>query len=645
MNSFPTITIIHDPRRFCCPSEIGSGYNPVMPDIGPPVMDREGLGPEPVVVTPRGHRLRCQASLPIDRLVREVIAKSKRGIVQITSEPGGGKTTALRYLQTALPGELQVECFDAHQVLEARQAAQMRLVVLMAATPLSDTEYVDAFALSPWTPDDCLEYLVKRHREQCASVIARLDRDQSVAVMAGSPQLLSLVMEAMARDQRLTDSREILRSYVRQMYPPGRVRDSLAIYGESRAPLSFTQRSWWRYDAVRQICMADWAATQLCQGIISPRRYDIRENAHLIPEIASIVRGLPAAIDFLNAILKSNHPLTVVPMAASIRLAADPDWRPAHAKKLHLVGANLAGAKWAGIDLTGSNLQGANLSNADLREAKLEGVNCAGADLSGAKLCEARLTRVRLAKANLFSADLSRVSANEADLSEANLTAANLRNAAFGRAQFFDANFTEAQCAEANFFGSTFVDAIFAHAVFSDVCFIAAKFQHSDLTESNCNGACFSGATLHECNLEGLEMPGAIFENANLTGSLFTASRMPGGNFHDANLTRTGLADVDWPNADLRGANFAEASFHMGSTRSGLVGSTIPSEGSRTGFYTDDFNDRSYKPPEEISKACLCGSNLIGAEVEGTDFYLVDLRRAKYSAEQGTHFSKTGAIL
>ncbi len=83
----------------------------------------------------------------------------------------------------------------------------------------------------------------------------------------------------------------------------------------------------------------------------------------------------------------------------------------------------------------------------------------------------------------------------------------------------------------------------------------------------------------------------------------------------------------------------------MGSSRSGLVNSPIASEGSRTGFYTDDYNDQDYKPPEEIRKANLCGCDLRDAIVDSTDFYLVDLRRAKYSEEQARHFARCGAIL
>jgi len=107
----------------------------------------------------------------------------------------------------------------------------------------------------------------------------------------------------------------------------------------------------------------------------------------------------------------------------------------------------------------------------------------------------------------------------------------------------------------------------------------------------------------------------------------------------------TGLADIDWEQADLRGADLCGASFHMGSSRSGLVDSPIASYGSRTGFYTDDYNEQDFKSPEEIRKANLRGADLRGARISGVDFYLVDLRDARYNAEQEQHFRSCGAIL
>jgi uncharacterized protein YjbI with pentapeptide repeats len=112
-----------------------------------------------------------------------------------------------------------------------------------------------------------------------------------------------------------------------------------------------------------------------------------------------------------------------------------------------------------------------------------------------------------------------------------------------------------------------------------------------------------------------------------------------------ADLRNTGLADVEWEGADLRDADLRGASFHMGSTRSGLVGSAIPCEGSKTGFYTDDYQDREFKNPAEIRKANLCGADLRGAKIDDVDFYLVDLRGALYSDRQREHFLRCRAIL
>ena len=110
-------------------------------------------------------------------------------------------------------------------------------------------------------------------------------------------------------------------------------------------------------------------------------------------------------------------------------------------------------------------------------------------------------------------------------------------------------------------------------------------------------------------------------------------------------MREAGLAEIGWEEANLRDADLRGATFHMGSTRSGLVGSITPCEGSRTGFYTDDLAEQDFKSPEEIRKANLCGADLRGAKIDGVDFYLVDLRGAKYSQDQAEHFKKCGAIL
>jgi uncharacterized protein YjbI with pentapeptide repeats len=150
---------------------------------------------------------------------------------------------------------------------------------------------------------------------------------------------------------------------------------------------------------------------------------------------------------------------------------------------------------------------------------------------------------------------------------------------------------------------------------------------------------------LRATDFEGAAAEGVSFHHANLDDALLSGSWFRLADFRGALLTNTGLGQIDWEGADLRGADFTGASFHYGSSRSGLVNSYIAGEGSKTGFYTDEYLEQDFKAPEEIRKANLCGSDLRGAKVEGADWYLVDLRGALYTPDQAAHFARCGAIL
>ena len=83
----------------------------------------------------------------------------------------------------------------------------------------------------------------------------------------------------------------------------------------------------------------------------------------------------------------------------------------------------------------------------------------------------------------------------------------------------------------------------------------------------------------------------------------------------------------------------------MGSSGSGLVNSDIASEGTRTGSYSSDYDEHHYQAPEAIRAANLTSCDLRGTLVADTDFWRVDLRNARYTADQRMHFIATGAIL
>jgi uncharacterized protein YjbI with pentapeptide repeats len=598
---------------------------PFMSKAGNTQPDGDSLSPQRAAVMPRGRWSNTKASLPIERLLLRRIEAKAPGHVLITAPPGGGKTSALRHLRAVLPSDAQIAFFDGDLPSEAFDVAASKLVVSSAANANHATKSVSVIELSPWTLDDCVAYLAALHRDQCASVLSRLKEDQTLAIANGSPQLLALILDAMAGDPALTSSREVLRRHLVQVIPPGWTRDRVELDKSARAVLSEEQRRWWRHEAIKHVFTAEWISEQLCNGEIPTMLNDAAQESPWAWEIAAAARHRPEALEFLARLVDTNPRAFAVPMAASILLRADPNWRPRSAARLFLKDANLSSARWDKINLREATLRGANFAGADLRGADLSNASASTANFTGANLRGARLERTWLDNANFWSA--------------------NLCNAVLEFSGLHQANLCGAQCERANFSHTRFSNAIIDGANFRSAIFVGAILEDVDLGSADWTGALFMKAGLHRCNLEGLDLPSADFSYADLRGSLLTGSRIRGGNFRGASLRETGLAEIEWENADLRDADFTDASFHLGSTRSGLVGSIIPGEGSRTGFYTDDFQEQNFKAPEEIRKACLCGANFLGAKVEGTDFYLVDLRGAVYSAEQRKHFSRSGAIL
>ncbi len=582
--------------------------------------------------------------MPIDRLVATA-AKQGRGLILLVAGPGGGKTTALGYLRAALPAEANVALCDTHQLDEARRAVTSGVAVLAALDTSSATGAIDVFALCPWTVDDCLEYLVSTHRGACASVLKRVAADSSFDLLAGVPELVTMVLDAMAADPALATAREALRLHGGRVVPPGDTLDRLMIDGLAHASLSTSQGRWWRHAGFQHVCAAEWVVTELVAGRLPVPLLSSGQMPDRVAEIAVAMRGRPAASAHLRQCLDADVGSDAVSIAATILLAADPAWRPATARGMNLARAALYGTRWAGLDLTGALLTAADLRDADLSRAILASALASGADLTGAHLRGATLDTGQFRHAVFRSADLSVASLAAADLNEADLAHADLRRAHCVGATFVQSDLTGVQATSADFSKALLSRVDCKDANFTAATFTGARLEEVDMTQATWTGARFAEAMLRRCNLEGLDLPEADFAGAKLSGSLLTGSHMPAANFRAADLSRAGLADVDWPDADLSDCDLTKASFHLGTTRSGLVGSTIAGEGSRTGFYTDDYHDQTYRPPEEIRKANLCGANLVGATVEHTDFYLVDLRGATYTPDQRAHFARTGAIL
>ena len=345
----------------------------------------------------------------------------------------------------------------------------------------------------------------------------------------------------------------------------------------------------------------------------------------LIKEAARLIAGNTLALEHLHTWINRADRTAVHPLAASLLHMITPGWRPGSDCQPRLTGAYLSGAGWSGINLAAVDLESVDLNGANLNSANLE---------------RSRTSHGRFRRADLQRAVLDSWVAIGADFSDANLrfahaTGANFQQASLVRAHLLNVDLCKADLRKANIEDADFTNANLEKAILRRLKLGLARFE----------GARFGGADLGDCNLEDMVLAAPDFHDANLHRALLTGSRMQQANFSGTDLSHAGLADIDWPDADMRNSDLRGASFHLGSSRSGLVGSPIPCEGSRTGFYTDDYDDQDIKSPEEIRKANLRGADLRGAEIEGVDFYLVDLRDAKYTQQQAIHFRRCRAIL
>jgi uncharacterized protein YjbI with pentapeptide repeats len=624
------------------------------------------------------------ASLPIERQVKSLLDRRIRGPVRLLGPPGSGKSTALAHLAATLEPGLPVAIFDSENnhvgsgagegeapaepilsVAEDRGSAgaspsragipglfQTHLVIYTSSAP-AEVPRENTLELSPWTDEDLIEYLLATHPGRVRAVMSKIRSDPQATSLNGLPELWRIVLDEMAADDGVASVDDALACHLARELSDVRDRDAaeraclfaLAPWGITRPTVGYAlaQRiaRVVRHETVRVML----GAQRLVDGLRDRTVWDELAGAlpvGLIERSGKLAARCPAAIQNLDQMTAVTDD-QVHAMAASILHAAGGGWRPVRQRKINLCGARLAGAVWAGIDLSGSLLARADLYAAQLSQADLSNTDLSYANLSYAVLLQATLAGAILRQAKIRYANLDGARLFNTTLAGADFTGATLEGAWLCRAKLALAIFSGANLECADLSGADLRGANVDTANFSDAKFDGADITRLDLRSATISGASFKSADLTDCNFEGLEGP-ADFSEAVLKSALLTGSVMPGSSFRGAVLRGCGLADIDWDGADMRDADLRGATFHMGSTRSGLVGSDIPGEGSRTGFYTDDFQDREFKDPREVRKASLCNADLRGAHVEGVDFYLVDLRGAKYSPGQADWFARCGAI-
>jgi uncharacterized protein YjbI with pentapeptide repeats len=577
----------------------------------------------------------------------QFVRHNEVGVIRLEGGPATGKTTALRHLAAVLPRDARVRLFDDEVPHDLRTIAREHLAVVSAAEG-RQFAHVARVAMEPWGVDDLIEYLLSVCPQRCAEIMARVRACDDTARLAGSPALWRCVLDAFLADGSMRFAASALRRRVFDALEAGRCKTAALIWclKRARAQHTFFELP----DAVRPLLAqpfvqvlvgAEHLADLLSAGKVRGELSDLRPE--LVRETALLLRGRTVALATLEEEVRRGR--DSVPAAASILAAVDPAWAPPKLAQINLAKAVLDRVQWSGVDLSSANLRGAGLSRANLCAADLHCARAFAASFRGAKLRRASLRAISAGGADFSGADLGLAALSEADLTGALLERANLE-----RAVLRGANLTGAKLAGACLLGADLTGAVLGRAVLDDADLTRADFTCATLERVRLAGAKLTGARLCEarlarCDLEDLRADDVDFTSADLRGSLLTGSILRRAGFRGAKFAKTGLANVDWPGADLRGADLRGATFHLGSSRSGLVGSTIPCEGSKTGFYADTTDELEYKPPEEVRTANLQGADLRGAKVKGVDFYRVDLRGARYTRKQARHFRACGAIL
>jgi len=609
--------------------------------VRPRVLDPLSGGGEPVLLE--------------DALARRA-ERREHGPVRLEGPPGSGKRTALAFVRLHFAGDERI-------AIEGEPAERAEVVVGVfagQAFPLPSR-----LALVPWTRDEWIEYLLANQRAGCTCVMARLEAPERYLALNGRPLLWAAVLDELARDEALTDDLSALRRALRNA-AGDRLERARALALElvrnpedptPRTDLAHLGRDVPRLEALLQQESVELllAAEGVAQSLDEPdpsARLPRRLAPALLRVIGPILREQPRARAALASCLEGSSPdghasaASLLHRCGAEELAAALRALRERGRTLpRLTGAVLPGLTAPGLDLGHAQLERADLRRARLERADLGSARLAGADFTGAALVGARLTDVHAERARFVGADLragrlegARLA--RADLGECRLEGALLRGASLEQADLVGALLDGADLRAAVLRGARLERASLLGADLG-----RASLDGLDLRAVRLAGCSLREASLVGCHLEGLALEQLDLARADLTSALLTATVFERADLSGACLWYAGLADVRWRGVNLSGADLSHASFQLGSTRSGLVLGAPAGWGTLTGFYTDETTEPSFQAPEEIRKADLCEADLRGAKILDTDFYLVDLRGARYTPEQERHLRACNAIL
>src|SRR6267142_529412 len=603
------------------------------------------------VVAPR---VRVGENVEEVRLVDRVELMLRRGIggeYNLCGPAGCGKTTAMGEMARVFGDDDRLKLVDDCHTVKA-ETRRTKLVIFTSR----QRAIAAAMELAPWGRDEWIEYMLGRWRGSCSSVMGRVLNDSFADRLEGNAELWAAVLDEMAVGGDFLDVRGALRRRVArvaltsQRHAEGAglcVRVLTHQLPEAQFAMSFLPMEkdfslLLRHRAVQVLLASDMLVHWLCD-VGDTKTLDGKWPVELVTETALGLRQRNGMEQVLESVLEANE-IRLHPVAASLLLALEPMWRPAPRYVPNLASVRLKKAQWVHVDLFGAVLNNCDLRMADLRSARLRNAKARNIKLASADLQDALMQGIDAEGGDFSQAKLGRVNAEGGNFAHANFQKAILRYASLAKANLVGANLREARLKGAILRRARLNNAELEGADFSNADLTKADFGNAVLIWTFLRGACLRKAMLRGSNLEMMDLAGTDLRGADLSRCLLTGARAAGGKFRKADLREAGLAEVDLEGADLRGADLRGASFHLGSTRSGLVGSVIPCEGSKTGFYTDEREEQNYRRPEEIRKANLSFCDLRGAKIKGVDFYLVDVRGAKYTSRQGKYLKRCGAI-
>ncbi|QDV87233.1 pentapeptide repeat-containing protein [Stieleria magnilauensis] len=616
------------------------------------------------VLSPVAPRVVSPISGDVTPLVDQIEGLLGRGKPIRVRLEGEGRTGALKHLAAAFPEPMAADRLhldDESQPFELGDA-----VVTVVTSKLIVCDLV--LKLCAWSRDDFIEYLLAVHPDRCRSVMSRLN-DANLRYASGSPAVWRLILDRMAADPNVCEIESIVVDEVHRrigdqvrsraladmmlmhsaeafgMFPLADVLPESVgqILSQADVAMAFTNERF-----VGRLRSSDVADVQTLMSYRWPWER-LQSIAKLIDKSDQIQGNLSKA--FADG--RSSSAAT----SATLLCLCDPQWKPS-GQQLCLCGGRFDNAVWPEIDLRSADLNGARFCNANLTRARFDGACLRSVDFSGAVLRHADLSqpsrnpdhpaatgveagedrhRQRKAAEEVRPAvrDIVTGSFRNADLSHANLS-----GRCFRHCDLIDADLTGVRA-----HGVLFEEAAIDGADVRSGDFSQSRFLKMDFQNTTIDDASFYCSDFLQVNLDAVTAANVSFQHCGLSYASMTASTLTACNFHDATLVNAKLAEINWQDCDLRDADLRGCTFHLGSTRCGLVGSPYPSHGTRTGFYTDDFDEQYFKSPEVIRKANLSGSDLRGADISGVDFYLVDLRDAKFDPDQRKQFVATGAIL